>query len=275
VEQGDELKETILNEYPRLSLSDKFEFSCHPGVPCFNKCCADINIVLTPYDIIRLKNRFRISSQEFLQKYTVSPFTKKQRLPAVLIKMNDDAEKACPFVSKKGCTVYEDRPWPCRMYPIGQASGKTSDNAEGEEFYFLLKEDICKGHNEKKKITIGEWIKDQGIDEYDRMGSLFKEISLHKYFREGKDLEPQAMEMYHTVCYNLDKFRNFIFKSSFLDKFEVDKNTLEQIEKDDIELMKFGFTWLRFCLFKEKTMTIRSDVAESKKKELLGKKKQG
>ena len=64
------LKKTILEQFPRLDEDAKFTFSCHPGVSCFNQCCSDVNIFLTPYDVLRLKNRLGISSQEFLDKYT-------------------------------------------------------------------------------------------------------------------------------------------------------------------------------------------------------------
>ncbi|MFH1759561.1 MAG: YkgJ family cysteine cluster protein [bacterium] len=267
MEQEEDLKKTIINEYPRLSLYDKFTFICHPKVTCYNKCCSDVNIAITPYDIVRLKNKLKISSQEFLNKYTVSPFTKQQRLPVVLLKMNDDKDKTCQFVGENGCSVYQDRPWPCRMYPVGMASGKTEDNNYGEEFFFLLKEDICKGFDAKQEISIEEWMREQGVEEYNNIGNLFKEITLHKFFLDGKDLEPQQMEMYYMVCYNPDKFKEFIFNSSFLEKFEVDGGVLEKIKKDDIELMKFGFKWLKFCLFKEKTLSIKSKVREARQKE--------
>ena len=53
------------------------------------------------------------------------------------------------------------------------------------------------------------------------------------------------------MSYNLDKFREFVFKSSFLDRYEVDETTLKQIKDDEIALLKFGLTWLKWLLFKE------------------------
>ena len=47
----------------QLGLDNRFKFRCHKGVDCFTKCCRGINIVLTPYDIIRLKNRLQLSSE--------------------------------------------------------------------------------------------------------------------------------------------------------------------------------------------------------------------
>jgi Fe-S-cluster containining protein len=119
------LKEEILKDYERLNEKSEFRFACHPGVPCFNDCCGDVNIFLTPYDIIRLKNNLGIPSGEFLSEYTVSPFDKNLKYPVILLKMNDDEKKSCPFVGENGCGVYEDRPWACRMYPLGLASPKS------------------------------------------------------------------------------------------------------------------------------------------------------
>jgi len=74
-----ELERKVLEEYPRLGPTDSFEFSCHPGVKCFNKCCSDVNIVLTPYDVLRMKNRLGITSTEFLDTYTLLPVNKEMK----------------------------------------------------------------------------------------------------------------------------------------------------------------------------------------------------
>src|SRR3972149_122659 len=54
----------------QLTLDDKFQFRCRKGIACFNKCCENIDILLTPYDIVRLKNRLGITSREFIDAYT-------------------------------------------------------------------------------------------------------------------------------------------------------------------------------------------------------------
>jgi uncharacterized protein len=262
------LKEEILKDYPRLDLDSEFSFACHSGVPCFNACCADVNIFLTPYDIIRLKNRLGITSQEFLDQYTILPMDKNLNYPVILFRLNENEEKTCQLVSDKGCTVYEDRPWACRMYPLGLASPKEGNEEVPEDFYFLLKEGVCKGFNEDRKLTVKGWIKDQGIEEYNELGEYFKDLTLHSFFQESKNLTPDKVEMFFMVCYNIDKFRTFLFGSSFFDKFLVEDDVKAKIKEDDVELLKFGFQWLRFCLFGEKTMTIRAEVSEDKTNEL-------
>lgn len=265
-------KEEILKNYPKLTKDNSFSFACHPGVPCFNACCADVNIFLTPYDILRLKNRLGMTSEQFLSKHTVSPFDKNLKYPVILLAMNEDEKKSCPFVGEGGCTVYEDRPWACRMYPLGMGSHKDTGDVSDGEFYFMLKEDVCKGHNESKQQTVAEWLEAQGINEYDEMGYFFKELTLHDFFQKDENLTPRKIEMFFTACYNLDKFRDFLFGSTFFEKFDVDDETREKLKVDDVELLKFGYFWLRFALFGEKTLKIKGEVLEAKQKELDKKK---
>lgn len=265
------LKKVILDEYPRLDENHKFCFKCYPGVSCFNDCCGDVNIFLTPYDILRARKNLGITTEEFLKNYTISPFDKNLKYPVVMLKMDDNDKKSCPFVTEHGCGIYEDRPWACRMYPLGLASPKKEEKGDVEEFYFILQEDVCRGFNETREQTISDWIRDQGIEDYNKMGEYFKEFTLHRFFQEGGNLPPEKIEMFFTACYNLDSFRRFLFGSSFFTKFEVSEDLIEKLKTDDVELMKFAFLWLRFAVFGEKTIEIKRDVAAAKEAELRNK----
>lgn len=249
-----------INNYPKLTKDVKFHFECKPGIECFNKCCNDVNIFLTPYDIIRLRKALGISSSEFLPNYTILPITSNLRHPIVMLKM-DSKTLNCPFLSENGCSVYEDRPWSCRMFPVGVASPnqaeKTSSNEE--EFFFLIKEDVCKGFEQDKEWTVEDWFKDQSIERYGELGEMFKEISLHKFFLTARAIEPVKLEMFYMVCYDIDKFRNFLFNSSFFRRFDVPKEYQDILKIDDVELLKFGFRWIRFSVFGEKTFELRKD----------------
>jgi hypothetical protein len=68
--------------------------------------------------------------------------------------------------------------------------------------------------------------------------------------------------MFFLVSYNLDKFREFVFESSFLDRYEVDKATLSRIKGDEIELLKFGLKWLKWLLFKEGEFKLKAGAEE-------------
>ncbi len=256
----DHFKKKVFDNAERLTPDHKFKFGCHPGVPCFNKCCTDVNIFLTPYDILKLKNRLDMDSEEFLLRYTIMPIDPRQSYPIVHLKMMDDEDKSCPFLDKeKGCSVYEDRPWPCRMFPIGKASPK---NPDAQPFYFFMHEDVCRGWEETTEWTIGQYMEDQKVEEFDKAGEEFKKIALHSFFGKGQRLTPPLMEMFHMVAYNIDKFRIFVFESSFLDRFDVPEERLAKMRESDYELQSFGYEWLRFSLFQEPTMKIKEDAKQ-------------
>ena len=66
-----ELNKTKTVDKPlRMDPDQAFQFKCGPEIPCFTDCCRDITIVLTPYDVVRLKNALEISSEAFLDQYT-------------------------------------------------------------------------------------------------------------------------------------------------------------------------------------------------------------
>jgi hypothetical protein len=258
------LEEEVMAEEARLGPDDTFRFRCHPGVSCFNTCCADVNIFLSPYDVLRLTERLGITSTEFLEKYTLLPVQKDMRTPVVLLKMGDDDAKSCQFLTEEGCGVYTDRPWPCRMYPVGLATSRdTEDGWRGERFYFLLKEESCQGHQEGPEWTIQEWMDDQEVDAYDEWGEAYKELCLHKYFDDVGDLTPSKMEMFFNATYDLDKFREFVFGSSLLDRFDVDEDFVHQMKNSKEALLRFGFLWIRFAIFGEPTMKVKTEAKEA------------
>jgi Fe-S-cluster containining protein len=272
-DQLERLRERIIANAPRLSLDDKFRFGCHPGVACFNQCCGDVNIFLSPYDVLRLKNRLGITSTEFLERYTILPVHKDMKTPVVMLRMNDDDAKSCMFLSDGGCGVYSDRPWPCRMYPLGLASGKdTPDGWRGERFYFLMAEEGCWGFKEDSEWTVREWLEDQGVGEYDEWGEAYKELTLHEYFEQGNSVSPEKMHMMYTACYDLDKFREFVFESTLLERFEIDEDFLDEMRYDDQSLLRFAFLWLRFSLFGEPTMKPKPQIVDAFKGKLDKKK---
>ena len=53
---------------PELKLADQFTFACHSGLECYTTCCRDVNIMLTPNDVIRMKKALGLTSTEFLHK---------------------------------------------------------------------------------------------------------------------------------------------------------------------------------------------------------------
>jgi len=250
----------------KLTLDSYLKFECHPGVPCFTACCHNIKIILTPYDILVLRERLGIPSHEFVTRYTQPTYLEKTDMPGVQIKLKEDTG-GCPFVTPEGCTVYSDRPSACRYYPVGMADfheGGT-DDAEEEKFFFLVKEPHCKGFEEDKEWTIREWRQDQGVDVRDEMNKEWLRLIMRrKSFGYQATLSEAAKRMFFMASTDLDSFRNFIFNSSFLDTYVVDEKTLQEVEEDDLALMHFSFTYLANTLFGAQGMKIKKEKLDEK-----------
>lgn len=260
------LKESILKEYDRLSENDTFQFECGPHLECFNDCCADVNIFLTPYDVMRMRRSVNMGSTEFLSKYTIIPFDENQKLPVPLMMMQETERKQCHFVDdEKGCTIYKDRPWPCRMYPVGSASPAGQDGFGKEGFFFIMKEDHCKGHERKKQWTIKEWMEDQQVGEYEEFGELFKRVTLHDQMSSDWKPKPKQVELYWMCLYDTDKFKRFVLESSFLDRFEISQAEAELLKTSDEALLRMGFKYVLMALYGEKTIAIRDENQEKQK----------
>ncbi|MFH1132283.1 MAG: YkgJ family cysteine cluster protein, partial [Pseudomonadota bacterium] len=150
-----------LRDRKQLEKDDEFCFGCNPELDCFTRCCSDINIPLTPVDVFQLSRKLGIDTNEFLSNHALTPITKDLHLPVVLLRMGDDPDKNCPFVGEKGCSVYDARPWSCRMYPVGMALPPARAGEEPEPIYYLLDDDFCDGHKEGKTWTTETWRNNQ------------------------------------------------------------------------------------------------------------------
>ncbi|AFM26473.1 YkgJ family cysteine cluster protein [Desulfomonile tiedjei] len=247
-----------LDANARLSVESEFCFGCGPHVPCFTECCGKLELLLTPYDVLRLKNRLQLTSEEFLDRYTVMRWRTAHGFPEVLMEMDCASGKRCPFVTPTGCSVYEDRPGACRIYPLGRASTSHVMDGSHREFYFTVREDHCRGFEEKKSWKVSEWLSDQGMEDYNRINDLLMELYVMRNRGKSVEFSPQHLQMFVMSCYNLEKFRQFVFKSRFLDKFELDPEMVAEIEADDTKLLEFAFLWLKFALFREPVLKPKS-----------------
>jgi uncharacterized protein len=230
-----------------------FKFECHPQIGCFNRCCAALRLILTPYDLLRMKNRLGISSGAFLDTYGEVVLEKGSRFPLVLLKMSEEAGKRCPFVSPAGCSLYKDRPSSCRLYPLGRAARKVYSEKDGREKYFLVREKHCMGFLEEREWTVDEWITGEGLAEYNTMNDLWLEILSFPRNMGGTERElQQKIQMFFMGSYNLDRFRSFVLEGPFRKRFAVKEVLLGALAADDVALLRFSFEWLKFSLYGEK-----------------------
>ncbi len=231
-------------------------FQCRPGLPCFTACCQDVNIFLSAYDILRLKHRLGLPSSEFLSRYTKTLISSSGKLPLVQLKM-EGQEKRCPFVTAEGCTVYEDRPWACRMYPLDRTD-------DGGKFFFIAPDHVCLGRRESARWTVEEWLLSQEIGPYEDMDRKFQIVTGNpRLLSEGLS-DPKLQQMFWMASYDLDTFRRFVFESRFLQKFELEPETIELVRTDDVALLHLALRWLQFGLVCADVLPIREEVRKEK-----------
>ena len=236
-----------------LSLDDTFQFSCSEQVPCFNECCRDLNQFLTPYDILRLKQRLGLLSNLFLERYTSQHVGPETGLPVITLKPDHSHQLKCPFVRTSGCSVYDHRPASCRMYPLVRIASRSRETGKTNEQYLLLKEPHCLGFNQGQSQTVRQWIEDQGLTLYNRMNDMLLEIiGLKTRLIPGR-IDIKSKFLFHMACYDIDTFRSHIFDKGILKNENIDQDTLDSVKNDDVELLKLGFNWIKGTLFGDGT----------------------
>lgn len=256
----------------RMRPEDTFQFRCHPGISCFNACCSRIDIILTPYDMLRLRRRLALDAEAFLYEYAEPSLNQKGQLPMALLRM-DPATGQCPFNTPAGCSVYSDRPVTCRYYPIGLALMHQEKSLGDEAFYFLIREEFCKGHQEDKLWSVADWRRDQGSDGYDEQNREWMDVVLRR--RTAGDLTSTSLplsEMFYMASTNPEAFRHFVFDSSFLKRYQVDAETEARILADDEALIAFAFRWLKGALFGSRDgLAVRQEaMADLKQRQQAG-----
>lgn len=248
----------------QLSGDAVIQFRCHKGIDCFNACCKNIDIMLTPYDIIRLKTRLGISSTEFLRMYT-EPFEfAKDGVAGVKYKPKEGTSE-CQFVTEEGCSVYEDRPTACRYYPVGLLSTRRQDENFDRASYALVKEDHCHGHFENNKLTIDQYRREQGLEEYDEKGRLWRQQIL-KMKSAGPYIGRMSMtsrKFFFMASYDVDRFREFVKSEGFNSTYDIDRETMDKLLVDDIALMEFGDRMIRQIMYAENTIPMKEDALET------------
>jgi len=235
-------------EKDRLKPTDTFNFSCHSELSCFNTCCRNKHLPLTPYDILRIKSNLGIHSDDFLARYVVYRADPESGFPILSIKMLQE-NAVCPFVSPKGCAIYHDRPTACRLYPLGRSSGIDPKKSKPEEFYSLLHITRCDGLKEDKVWTVAQWVKDQGLSPYIDMNDKMLDILFHPRRNPSTPIIESQQQKVMVACYNLDMFREFVFETPFLKQFEVDDDTTHRVKTDDTALLSLGFAFLKNALY--------------------------
>jgi uncharacterized protein len=223
---------TEKEQQPTLTAADSFRFACHDAIPCFTHCCRDVNIYLTPYDVLRLRRALNMGSSEFLDKYTRHFLAGKNLIPVVQFDMDSDS-LYCKLVTENGCRVYEDRPWACRMFPLDLGS------VEGE-YQMIAGKERCLGLTENAPWKVSEWLNTQGVEPYVEMERAFQAI-----LPPPSGTSQTGMGKLLFIAYDLDRFAELLKDERFSKFHEVDEELLREALENEEVLLMLAFRYIR------------------------------
>jgi Fe-S-cluster containining protein len=234
-------------EQEGLSLGSSFCFHCQEGLSCFNQCCRRTpTIILSPYDILRLKQCLGLKSGEFLRRYTLREIEEWSNLPLVFIDPHGAEGGGCPFIGPQGCLVYAHRPAACRLFPITMGSQLTEQGIK--DYYFCRQLDYCQGFNSEVQWTVESWMANQGFAEYARGRQEWLEIILTGGVKGPSGVDAPLQDLFATLAYDLDTFRTLLEQPGFLKGCGLKGKARDYRHLDDPALLEVGYKCLQGLL---------------------------
>jgi len=212
------------NEIKFLSGPDAtFRFECE----ACGRCCGEYRIVLSPYDIVRLRNATGCSTTELVRRGTIRiermPFkkifgfgpiadmldmfglSKSDTVPVAFLgfKKNPSGKEACEFLSppsdgKRLCGIYENRPGMCRLHPLGCAT------VEGRLQWFYRRP-LCYP-NEGPEQTVEGWLRTSDMGSFISANARYLEW-MRTLLEEGENLSAVSESEWHSleqILYDFD-----------------------------------------------------------------------
>ncbi len=232
-----------------LKPDDEFKFACYPGIKCFNVCCHDVTLILSPYDALRIRRALGLSPSDFLERYTDMHLGDLTQIPVVRLKMR--ADLTCPFVTEEGCQIYNDRPSSCRTYPLARFTMRNRQTGEVVELYKIVRESHCEGHFEDRVWKVKDWVSDQGLLPYHEMNDLFGELILLRQKMADTPLSADDLDAIYTACYLQDRFAKLVARDDFAARYGFEVSEIEKALREETELLKLGFKWLKKTVFSQ------------------------
>jgi Fe-S-cluster containining protein len=236
-----------MEDFQPITAQQSFSFACHPGVPCFTQCCRELELVLSPYDVLRLKRHLGLSSRQFLERYVIVEWEEPQLFPLCFLTMVDDGQASCVFVRAEGCAVYADRPGSCRAYPLGRGAAR---NRAGQttESLVLLREAHCQGFaavDSATQQTVASYLLDQGLAAYNQANDALLPLLQHPRIQE-QTFRPSRhqLDQYMLALYDLDQFRREMAEGRIALQQPLSPAQLQGLAGDDAALLLLGIRWL-------------------------------
>lgn len=241
-------EDSLPDDLPAIGANETFRFACGPDSPCFNRCCAQLSLPLTPYDVLRLRRNLELPAAEFLRLFAGMGADPETGFPMFHLRMIESVDAPCPFVTPAGCSVYDDRPGACRSYPLGRGARVGREGVL--ERFFMVREEHCAGFDCGPERTPAQWFAEEGMASYLRFNDAYMRL-LSMVRATGRPLDSRLRGMAVLCLWQLDSFRAFVDKVGMLAQVEGPASEAlgEDSPEGDAALLNLGLNWLELVIF--------------------------
>jgi hypothetical protein len=115
----------------------------------------------------------------------------------------------------------------------------------------------CHGLAEGDPWVVKDWLMDQGATQSKEMDGSLDSLSAHHMIHGLDVTNEQIQRMIVTALFDLDGFREFVFKSTFLERFDLEPEVIDACKMDDVALLDLGYAWVRFGLLGQKSLRLK------------------
>ena len=215
-------KDVEQGKIPFLAQQDEFKWS---GCTMCGRCCFDIDILLNPYDILRLRSHLGCTTSDLIERGLVEIFPGgNSGLPLAMITFRkvDEQTSLCPFMApvvageklreltkgkdklniedleaaripkRLACGIYPARPTVCRSSPLGRMSVRSKEGEDTRNLFYQPPTPSCPACQGEGHVKVGKWIEDNNVQPYwdasERFQNLFPTLFDNGLvLREGGD----------------------------------------------------------------------------------------
>ena len=200
-------KDVQQGKVPFLAQKDNLKWS---GCTMCGRCCFDIDILLNPYDILKLRRHLGCTTSDLIERGLVEIFPGgNSGLPLAMITFHkvDEETSLCPFAApvvdgaklrelakgkdkltiedlevvripkRLACGVYPARPAVCRSSPLGRMSIRSKEGDDTRNLFYQPPIPSCPACQGEGQVKVAKWIEDNDVQPYwdasERFQNLF------------------------------------------------------------------------------------------------------
>ena len=174
-------------EKNKLGMEDTFKFGCKQCGACCRK--RSVPIAITSVDLYNIAKATNLHPMDAMIEFTECLPGPDSKLPVLYLKERVDG--SCKLLRNGKCTVQQDKPVVCRVFPLGRLS-------DGKTFTYFT-QGACEG--EGREIKLKDWLDEFNLPALDDACILWAKmlVGTGKYMQKLLS-KPQKMNDFFSDC---------------------------------------------------------------------------